>query len=171
MSPPAPRRSPRRGVARSSLVAFAVCVALAVSSCGTLAYNRAWERFEPVGQGDPMEGRWKGEWRSEENGHSGGLRCMMTREADGAYHARFHSTYAWIFSFRHDTRFHVVGEAEEGGLRFEGAEDLGKTFGGVYRYEGTVAESAFHARYEAENGDHGVFEMRRVDGTGSADER
>lgn len=143
------------------LRALLLVLVTTTSSCGTFFYNRAWRAYEPAAESDPMEGRWKGEWRSEWNGHSGGLRCMMTREREGAYLARFHSTYGWFFFFRHETEFVVTGE-EGGALLFEGSEDLGSMVGGVYTYEGSVAGDDFEATFSAENGDHGTFTMTRV---------
>jgi hypothetical protein len=109
-----------------------------------------------------MHGRWKGEWRSEWNGHSGGLRCLMTREEEGRYRAWFYSTYAGVLWFQYETLFTVTDE-DAGTQRFEGEQDLGSTIGGLYRYEGRVVHDEFRATYRAENGDHGVFEMHRVD--------
>jgi hypothetical protein len=148
-------RRPRRWTA------IVLAVALATSSCGTLRYDRAWKSFDAAGAETGMVGRWKGEWRSEWNGHSGGLRCLMTAESDGTYLARFHSTYGRFLSFRHSTVFRVVSDAG-GVLSFEGAEDLGSFAGGVYEYRGTVAGDHFEARYEAENGDHGLFMLERA---------
>lgn len=133
-----------------------------LASCGSLAYQRAWEAFDAERVDDPAVGRWEGTWRSEWNGHSGGLRCMTTRAEEGAYLARFHSTYGWFLSFRHEARLRVV-EKDGEALRFEGDEDLGAAFGGVYQYEVEVRGGDFEARYRAENGDHGVFSMRRVE--------
>ena len=141
---------------------LAAVLALATSSCGTLAYDRAWQHFDAVADASGLVGRWKGEWESEWNGHSGGLRCMLTREDEDVYLARFHSTYGWLLSYRHEILFHVVGQ-DEGVLRFEGSEDLGELIGGVYRYRGSVVGDRFEARFEAENGDHGTFRMRRVE--------
>lgn len=138
----------------------AVLVLLA-SGCGAIRFNHAWANF-PQGNGSGMEGRWKGEWRSEWNGHSGGLRCLMTHQENGRYVAWFFSTYARILFFQYETVFRVAQE-DEGRLRFEGEQDLGEMVGGVYRYEGTVDGDLFRAAFRAENGDHGVFEMRRVE--------
>ena len=73
---------------------------------------------------------------------------------------RVFSTFAVVLSFQYETVFTVV-DASSGLLRFQGQEDLGSVAGGVYRYDGTVEGDRFHATYTAENGDHGVFEMRR----------
>ena len=108
-----------------------------------------------------MVGRWEGTWSSDMNGHAGGLRCMIDAHGDAAYRARFYSTYGLFFFFRHEATFHVVS-ADGEPLRFEGEEDLGSFAGGVYRYDGRVEDDRFEARFEAENGDHGTFEMTRL---------
>ena len=154
-----PGRTPRAGL-RLALV-LALC--LLASGCGAIRFHRAWSSYEPVAEATGMEGRWKGEWRSEWNGHSGGLRCLMTpREEEGCYRAWFFSTYAGILFFQYQTEFRLDGSGS-GSLTFAGEQDLGKVVGGVYRYEGTIVADSFHATYRADNGDHGVFEMRRVD--------
>jgi len=130
--------------------------------CGAWRFHDAWSDFEPSAGASGMEGRWKGEWRSEWNGHSGGLRCLMTPGQDGRFDAWFFATFAAILFFQYETEFTVV--ADEGGVQtFEGEQDLGKTAGGLYRYRGTVVGDEFRATFEAANGDHGVFELRRVD--------
>ncbi len=138
-----------------------VAFVLLLSGCGAMRFNRAWSSF-PAGGGAGMEGRWKGEWKSEWNGHSGGLRCLVRREDEGRYLAWFFSTYARVLFFQYETVFQVTAE-EDGTLRFVGEQDLGEMVGGVYRYEGTVGGDLFHAIFRAENGDHGVFEMQRVE--------
>jgi len=142
-------------------VLLCVGLALLLSGCGAIRFNQAWSNFS-AGKVSGMEGRWKGEWRSEWNGHSGGLRCLMRSREGGCYSAWFYSTYAHILFFQYETEFQVE-EKEDGTQSFVGEQDLGEMVGGVYRYEGAVAGDAFHATFRAENGDHGVFEMLRVD--------
>ena len=83
----------------------------------------------------------------------------MTAQPDGGFLAWFDSTYG-IFSFRHKALFLLTEDTPER-IRFEGEEDLGAMFGGVYRYEGTIVGDEFEATYQAENDDHGVFSMTR----------
>jgi len=133
------------------------------AGCASARYNRAWKSYEAQespARTHPFEGRWEGGWRSEWNGHDGGLRCIVTREAEGGFLAWFDSTYG-IFSFRHKALFTLTEDTPER-IRFEGAEDLGSMFGGVYTYEGVILGDDFRATYSAENGDHGVFSMARV---------
>jgi len=136
---------------------------LLATGCGALRFQRAWSGYEPAAQpvAGQLEGRWRGEWRSEWNGHSGGLRCLATRLDEEHCSAWFYSTYALVLFFQNEVRFELRRDAE-GTLHFAGEQDLGAAIGGLYRYEGTVRGDEFHARYLAENGDHGVFEMRRV---------
>ena len=145
---------------RRALLAVALC--LLSSGCGAIRFHRAWTGYEPSTERDGMVGRWRGEWRSESNGHAGGLRCVMTRCDERHYHAWFYSTYGPFFFFQHEVRLHAVREAD-GSLRFSGAQDLGAAIGGVYRYAGTAGPDSFRATFSAENDDHGVFEMTRID--------
>lgn len=133
--------------------------------CASARYERAWREHARPAASHPFEGRWEGSWRSEWNGHDGGLRCIVTRTENNAFLAWFDSTYG-IFSFRHKAVF-TLGAPSAAWIRFGGEEDLG-VFGGVYRYDGIIAGEAFEAIYIAENGDHGVFVMRRVTGEGSS---
>jgi hypothetical protein len=148
-------------------IASSVVLATLVAGCGAVRFQRAWSGYEPAANVTaltPLEGRWRGEWRSAFNGHSGGLRCLLTSaEADpDRVRAWFYSTYARILFFQYQTDL-AVTRAADGRLHFEGEQDLGDAVGGVYRYDGVVDGDRFHAHFRAENGDHGVFEMTRVD--------
>jgi len=150
---------PRRLLAA---LALAACL-LVTPGCGAVRFCYAWSgREPPPADAAPIEGRWRGSWRSHWNGHSGGLRCIVTPEEEGVFRAWFYSTYARILFFQYRTLLAVSGD-EDGLQRFEGQQDLGSMAGGVYRYRGHVKGDAFHATFRADNGDHGVFEMERVD--------
>jgi hypothetical protein len=154
-----PRRSRSSTALRRALAG--ALLALLATGCGAIRFQRAWAAFDAPVEPAGMQGRWVGEWRSAWNGHQGGLRCLLTRADELHYRADFFSTYASLLYFRYQTVFHVLA-AGDGTLRFRGRQDLGALAGGLYRYEGTVTGDRFEATFEAENGDHGVFEMRRV---------
>ena len=146
-------------------------VALAlIHAAGCSTFNHDWKLLasepltpEPDDPHAGLLGRWQGEWRSDSNGHHGGLRCIIERDATdehtGDLHARFRATYGWCFVFEY--AMPMEAEVEGDSYRFSASADLGWLAGGVYQYNGTVEGDAFHATYES-RGDHGVFEMTRV---------
>lgn len=133
-------------------------------ACGSARFERAWERAAgpPTGDDEPRRERWEGSWRSTWNGHEGGLRALLWRVDEHHLHAWFLSTYARVLEFEHDTLFHLEPQAD-GSFTLSGAQDLGALVGGVYTYSGSVDTHSFRASYSAENGDHGVFELKRLE--------
>ena len=107
-----------------------------------------------------MEGRWIGTWRSEASGHHGGLRCIVTREGPTGHIARFRATWAHILGFEY--RVPVGVKELDGAQEFTGSKNLGSLVGGVYTYQGRVADGKFYSSYSCRI-DHGSFEMRRPD--------
>lgn len=128
-------------------------------ACGCSSFNRDWKRAaqQPV-QSDSIEGRWEGKWLSEVNGHTGKLRCLLTRENEGHCSARFRATYAKILRFGYKVSLAI--QRHYGGWEFNGEENLGKLAGGVYYYEGHATPTNFFSTYRSKY-DHGIFEMRR----------
>ena len=130
--------------------------------CGGCSFNRAWNK---VGRtpppADSIEGRGEGHWLSAENGHTGRLRCVLTRnhESTNTYTAYFRATYWKIFRYSYKAEFPF--EVKESSVwRFQGDENLGWLAGGVYAYEGRVTPTNFHSTYRSKY-DHGTFEMSR----------
>lgn len=146
-------RSRRR---RDRFTACAVLLSLLLV-CGCSSFNHDWRKATPVAP-DSIEGRWEGSWISDVNGHHGKLRCLLTREEDSRYRARFRATYWKVFRFSyavplefhpHDTGWELNGEA-----------NLGKLAGGVYYYEGRASLTNLYSTYRSKY-DHGRFELRR----------
>lgn len=105
------------------------------------------------------EGPWKGEWRSEVNGHHGPLWCLVERE-DADHHA-FRYRAGWgVMKFGDYT--HVAASRADGpdGIRFSGDMELPGGFG-TYAVEGRVTPQHFEARYRSDSGDRGVMELSR----------
>lgn len=137
----------------------ALSATLAVLLCGCSSFNRAWRQAgKQPAAADSIEGRWEGRWLSDVNGHTGHLRCLLTRNADTHYTARFRATYWKIFRYSYEVNLWF--EPREDGWRFRGEEDLGWLAGGVYNYEGQATSTHFHSTYRSKH-DHGTFEMRR----------
>ena len=138
--------------------------ALALSGCAS--FNRDWSQAShqaAVRRSDPFGGAWDGQWTSEKHrlpsgdAAGGRLRCLFTRIDDRHYQARFHAN--WLFFA---TGYEVVFETTKRGkvLTFQGEQNLGAIFGGIYRYQGRVTPSHFSATF-ASRFDHGRFEMSR----------
>ncbi|HEX5222727.1 MAG TPA: hypothetical protein VFZ59_24440 [Verrucomicrobiae bacterium] len=138
-----------------------VCVLLL---CGCCSFNRAWNKAgRTPPPADSIEGRWEGRWLSDHNGHTGKLRCVLTRVNGNhthTYTAYFRATYWKIFRYSYKADFPF--ERRDGVWHFKGSENLGWLAGGVYDYEGLVSSTNFHSTYRSKY-DHGTFEMRRPD--------
>ena len=126
---------------------------------GCSSFNRDWDALADASDStDDIVGRWDGTWTSEQTGHSGRLRCIVTRIDEQHYDARFHAVYGAIFTFGYDVPLEV--KPDEGGVSFRGSADLGFMAGGEYRYRGEATPTDFKATYHAES-DHGTFAMKR----------
>jgi len=130
---------------------------LLLSGCSS--FSRAWEKAGKASTPpDLIEGRWEGHWLSDANGHTGRLRCLLSREADGEYTAWFRATYLKILRFSYRVPLKV--ETHDGVWLFNGSENLGSMAGGVYYYTGSATPTNFHSTYRSDY-DHGVFQMSR----------
>lgn len=135
---------------------------LVLFACGCSSFNRDWKKAAqtPAAPGS-MVGRWEGHWLSDFNGHNGKLLCIVSRQENGDYAARFKATYKKVLKFSYIVPLKV--EHTNDVWHFHGEEDLGKLAGGVYQYEGTATLTNFHSTYRSKY-DHGVFEMERPPG-------
>ena len=139
---------------------ISVCGAmLLLGGAGCSTFNRDWKTSEQtVAQTNDIQGRWEGTWLSQTKGHHGSLRCLLTRETDYQYEARFHATYWKVFRFGYAVQ--LIATPADGAYQFRGDADLGWLAGGTYHYEGTVTPTNFFSTYRAA-GDHGIFQMHR----------
>ena len=149
---------------------LAVVLAVLWLSCGCCSFESRWKaaaRAEapftspstlPASAG--IDGRWEGTWRSEVVGHTGRLRCILTRSGPESWCADFHATFWKIFSFGY--RVTLRGqETPQGGIALQGDSDLGWLAGGNYHYEGTATPDGFACTYTSKY-DHGRFDMKPV---------
>ena len=138
---------------------LALVIALTLFLCGCSSFNRAWKQAGSTpAPPDSIEGRWDGRWLSAANGHTGNLRCLITKKADGPYEARFRASYMKVLRFSYKVPLTVTRTNES--WQFRGEADLGKMAGGVYHYEGSTTATQFHSTYRSKY-DHGDFELAR----------
>jgi len=134
------------------LVAFVVAP-------GCASFNHDWNvaASYPIAPGD-LAGRWEGTWKSDDSGHNDRLRCLISKNSDGVYSARFHANYKKVLNFGYTVPLKVT--ASDGVYQFSGKANLGWVAGGVYRYEGHADETNFFSTYRCKY-DHGTFQLGR----------
>ena len=144
---------------RGMLGLSAIGLLLVAWLCGCSTFNGDWRQAAvPLEPENSLAGRWEGRWTSEEGGHHGGLRCLMTRESDSSYQARFRATYGRLLHFGYTARLEM--QRHDIGWEFDGEADLGK-LGGVYYYEGRATPTNLISTYRSKY-DHGIFELKRL---------
>ena len=142
---------------RIQLIGLALVLLLGNTGCSTFQRDwRAAAKAQPAA--NDIQGRWEGTWSSRTNGHQGRLRCLISKETDSQYLARFHANYRKILSFSYSAALTV--RAADGVYHFQGDADLGRMAGGLYHYEGQASATNFYSTYQAK-GDGGVFQMKR----------
>ena len=125
---------------------------------------RGWQQARQNPTTGP-DGAWVGTWRSDVNGHTGGLRAVVTPVcADTSQRDfRFRASWAKILCAGFDLQA-AVKPSGPGTWTVTGSRDLGRLFGGTFTCTGTFRGDVFQARYGAKM-DHGIMEMRRVRAT------
>jgi hypothetical protein len=146
---------------RSSSLALAALLTLAaLPACsGPRAAGRtATAAPAPAKPADAFSGSWAGTWHSDATGHHGKLFCEFSRL--DARHHRAEFTAHW--GLLHGS-YSVVMDTRRAGrdLRFQGRQDLGALYGGVYTYDGKVSPARFFSKYSAAS-DHGTFDLQRA---------
>ena len=132
---------------------------LTAGGCSS-GFQNEWKRaaVADVAPEDHLSGRWKGTWRSDKSGHSGGLRCVATRTGTDTYRAKFNATYGLLLRF--DYKMDFAADVREDQTYVAGEQDLGKTYGGVYTYEGASNGKTFRLNYRTKS-DYGHFTLKR----------
>ncbi len=123
-------------------------------------FDREWREYRPPAGDKGIQGRWLGEWISEENGHRGELKCVLTKIATDKYNAHFYAVFAKMLRVCYSVQLHG-GQAGEK-VELEGEADLGRLAGGVYHYKGHATPSEFQCAYRCAY-DHGAFQMKLYD--------
>jgi len=147
--------------AKLTNLAFSVLAALTLLAGGCSSFNRDWQAAaaRPIAP-DDIQGRWQGTWQSRHNGHTGPLRCILTKAGDGRYEAKFHARYKLGITLSAGYTTELAVTRTNGAHAFTGAENLGWYAGGVYEYAGTVSSTNFFSTYRCK-WDHGTFQMTR----------
>lgn len=150
-------RSPR---VRSFLAVSAALGCAFLPACTGIP--RGWSQAKSARPQDAATGAWLGTWRSEVNGHHGGLRAVVEPLPGQPDTLRFRYRASWMrilcAGFTVDC---AVTRQRDGSLRVTGVKDLGRAFGGTFEHSGTIREGCLSARYAAAI-DRGTMELRRL---------
>lgn len=122
------------------------------------AFHQQWELYQSGLENDRLTGRWTGEWISEQSGHRGELKCVLSPTGANTYRAFFYASYSKWFRVGYATE--LKAEPGKTGTHLHGEEDLGPLAGGVYSCDGEVSDSEFLCRYSCKY-DHGIFRLKR----------
>jgi hypothetical protein len=142
------------------LLPLAAAVAL-LSSCAN-SYTREFADASAKLPRPPAnaEGPWLGTWKSDVNGHTGPLWCIVEPSANrpGNYDFRYRAGWGlWKFGdYTHSTPAKLNAE---GSMKLSGEMTLPGGFG-IYRVAGKVTRDTFSATYRSD-GDHGTFSLKR----------
>jgi hypothetical protein len=138
-------------------LAFAALLTVLLPGCTT--FNQEWNQAARLATpADDLAGRWQGVWKSDATGHADKLRCVVTKQDEGAYRARFFAKYHTVMSFGYTVPLQV--ERADGAFEFSGEANLGWIAGGMYYYDGHADATNFFATYTNKY-DHGTFQMGR----------
>ncbi len=140
-----------------------VCL-LSLLCAGCSRFEKDWRAaaLNPTGA-TSLAGRWQGTWKSDVNGHTDELRCLIKPAEEGRFTAHYHARYRrGLFRFTFQYTVPLVAQPTPDGWSFSGQADLGWLAGGLYRYAGTANANRFHSSYDSRY-DRGAFELHRVD--------
>jgi len=129
---------------------------LFVLGCGGLGHTTADGGEQDV---QAIEGLWVGKWYCHKTGHSGPMRCRLTRITEGQYLARYDGFFAGFIPFWYSVKTDVTRRGEVTYMKAE--ENLGWYGGGLFQYEGDIRDGEYHMRYDSKYY-AGTFELKRL---------
>lgn len=161
---------------------FSVLLTAAVlfASAGCCGFSSRWNALAAAGPRPTASdtSRWEGEWKSDRDGHSGKLRCIVSKieykfepgsePAEGlpTHSFEFSATWGLNFVSGYTIDMIVTPVTPEGDTQhFKGSFSIvvWPLIDDTYHAEGTIEGDSFKAKYHAEI-DDGIFEMKRVRG-------
>jgi len=133
---------------------------LGLNSCAGGRFERAWKQGQGQNAQD-LTGSWEGKWLSHSNGHTGGLRCIVSQVNGSQDDYSFQYQASWGEFLR--GIFTIQCKALRTGpqrWKVSGSKDLGPLLGGEFSHQGAITPQAVHAEYHSQL-DHGVMELKR----------
>jgi hypothetical protein len=152
---------------KSILFPLAAAIALLSSCAGS--YHRGFTEASAALPRPPAnaEGPWIGTWKSDVNGHTGPLWCIVQPAtlSPGEYHFRYRAGWGFL-KFGDYTHATPAKLAADGSMKLSGEMVLPGGFGN-YQVEGSLTHDSFTATYQSD-GDRGTMTLKRP-ASGTAD--
>lgn len=152
--------SQSHGTMKFILFPLAAAIAL-LSSCAS-SYSREFADASVTLPRSPRnaEGPWIGTWKSDTNGHTGPLWCIVEPSANNPRSYDFRYRAGWGF-LKFGSYVHTVPSKRnaDGSMKLSGEMALPSGLG-TYQVEGLLTRVSFTATYRSA-GDHGTFTLKR----------
>jgi hypothetical protein len=149
---------PRRRLRLSLLALFALlALPLILAGCASPKFASDWRhalKTPPTG----IEGAWEGTWLSENTGHQGKLRCLVSSQPHmpHTFNFQYWASWATVLSGSFEVSYFVKPDGDT--YSVTGESDLGPF--GVFSHQGHISKDHFQATFRSGE-DQGVFEMTR----------
>ncbi len=140
---------------------IAVALSLALCSCAN-PYHRGFTEASAALPRPPVnaEGPWLGNWKSEVNGHTGPLWCIVQPSPGkpGKYDFRYRAGWG-VLKCGDYTHSVPAKRRKDGSLALSGEMELPSGLG-TYRVKGRLTRETFSATYQSA-GDRGTISLKR----------
>ena len=146
---------------RSLILPLAASMAVALSSCAN-SYKRGFAEASAALPRPPVnaQGPWLGTWKSDVNGHTGPLWCIVQPTPDKPDKYDFRYRAGWgVFKFGDYTHTIPAKLGKDGSLALSGEMELPGGLG-TYRVKGSLTRETFDATYQGA-GDRGTMTLKR----------
>ncbi|MFT6239762.1 MAG: hypothetical protein ACJAQT_001843 [Akkermansiaceae bacterium] len=133
-----------------------------LASCSKYSgdFQTAAKNFKPEAVPLTPAGPWKGTWKSEVNGHTGPLWCLVSQDKKDLTIWNFRYRAGWgilkFGDYNHPVKTKLTGNRK---LPLQGEMTLPNNFG-TYKVIGTLTPENFKVRYNG-NGDKGTMTLTR----------
>ncbi len=135
---------------------------LLFASCSKYSgdFQTATKNFKPKAVPLTAAGPWQGTWKSDVNGHTGPLWCIVTQDKKDPTIWNFRYRAGWGILKFGDYNHPVKTKLDANGkLPLAGKMTLPKNFG-TYKVVGVLTPTKFDVRYQG-NGDKGTMTLTR----------
>ena len=131
-----------------------------LTSCASPDFRDSWRQATSTPTPNDITGAWEGTWKSEQTGHTGNLRCLVTRDTKSPSDHSFHYWASWKHLVSGEFTVNYPVNQRGGKSSFGGRHNLGKALGGTFSHNAVATPTTYDATYSAAK-DQGTFTLVR----------